>query len=237
MAANQGFDLDMFDNVKTSKPKAAPPVKAASSVATSLMLGLAVSITLNVALAVGCGILYMQSGNPLLQIAKEMRQNSKQSVLRSPLDAIAKAKLIDATAEETFMESLRYQNDPCAWNTHLQIKNLGASVLTEVNVQYRAMREGRPVADYLSNSEVRIKGGCNPNELVNVSALVLCHDLRGSPSNMHKLENGAKLQVSIDGNNWVDVNVVKLRDKGNRETQRRDDTNSQMLGGAMLKPR
>jgi hypothetical protein len=94
-----------------------------------------------------------------------------------------------------------------AFSIKVKIRNESKDeVLTNVTYFTRTVKVGRSVREYQTmNENEPIRGGINPGETLEHEYLVRSEDVNGSELLWHQLPEGTVLQVSTDGENWVEA--------------------------------
>jgi hypothetical protein len=87
----------------------------------------------------------------------------------------------------------------------VQLKSQSPKPLESVSYRVRSIRTDRQVREYETSSKtVAIRGGLNPGETIEHVHTVNIEDLNGFNYPL-TLPDGAVLQISVDGQNWVEA--------------------------------
>jgi hypothetical protein len=195
------FDNRNVLDLTIPKPKISKKKSLLSAISTRDLV--IVSLVVNVVIMlVAIAIVFWPKPSPLQEAANALQeQNSFKKKLAESckLQAIEYRHALD-TSSNVY--------DPFLYRFKITFKNIGHDTLIAFPLELRAVRKGRPSADYATTIFCLVKGGCNPGETLTIIENVRCSELRGRDvMQAYKLENGAVIEASVNGSKWINASL------------------------------
>lgn len=142
--------------------------------------------------------------NGLRELAVANSSKSRSQSEPEPL------KILSARYSDSFYESTTGSDAGCAFKIQVELKNISSKKTIENATYYtRTIKPGRKAREFQTiNRFESIQGGINPGEVLSHDYIVRTEDVNGSQLLLHKLPPGTVLEVSTDGNTWVQAVYV-----------------------------
>jgi hypothetical protein len=134
-------------------------------------------------------------------------------------------KLLESQYFDTIYENRSRTEAGAAFSIKVKIRNESKDeVLTNVTYFTRTVKVGRSVREYQTmNENEPIRGGINPGETLEHEYLVRTEDVNGSELLRYRLPEGTVLQVSTDGENWVEAKHSDKAPELQEDSKKRND--------------